>query len=183
MTSLFKKLFHIEDYTVYEPTPGELDLIKNTGLFNKLDENEFNNLFRRVKLMTYKEGQIVVKEGDHADALYIIVDGSVHVFKHDIEGNKTSFAILNTGGYFGEQALVARTNRTRNASVEAVTKTRLFKVGDDFMSKIFDIDQDLTSQLQNIGVKQAVKFFQRFGQKDQKDEKDKENDPSEPKGP
>lgn len=162
---LLKQIFHIE-FHKHSPSEDEIELIKNTKLFDKLEATQFNELFKKVHLDEFEEESLIVKEGEPADALYIILDGSVRVFINDREGTKVTLVTLNKGAYFGEQALVARTNRTRNANVESISKTTLIKIHENVMSKIFNIDTELKDKLKSNGFKQSFEIFRRIGRKD-----------------
>jgi serine/threonine-protein kinase len=63
-------------------------------------------------------GQLLVKEGDVADAAYLIVEGRCQVFR-TIDGQRQVLGELGPGALFGETAIFGRD--TRSASVEAMT--------------------------------------------------------------
>lgn len=148
----------------HRPSKFELEIIKRTNLFNKLNKAQFNQLFEKVNLIQFKEDELIFRENEIADELYIIVAGVVRVFTTSAEGTKIPLALIKEGRYFGEQAIVAKTNKTRNASVEATSKTILIRINGQVMSKIFEIDSELKERLKKTGLTQAFKIFKSTGQ-------------------
>jgi hypothetical protein len=62
-------------------------------------------------------GATIVREGDEADAFYVLARGSARVVKQTASGDEVSLNVLQRGDPFGEGALLALT--TRNATVRA----------------------------------------------------------------
>lgn len=60
---------------------------------------------------TLEAGELVCKEGDPGDTMYIIQQGKVKITKH-IGGKEHILAVLGKGEFFGEMALVTRIKRT-----------------------------------------------------------------------
>jgi CRP/FNR family cyclic AMP-dependent transcriptional regulator len=63
-------------------------------------------------------GEVIVREGEPGDALYVILEGAVVVRR-----NRRRLARLGPGDYFGELALLD--GGARSATVEATDPTRL----------------------------------------------------------
>ncbi|HEC79855.1 MAG TPA: cyclic nucleotide-binding domain-containing protein, partial [Firmicutes bacterium] len=69
----------------------------------------------------YKNGEVICKEGDKGDSMYIIYEGAVKITKraHDKE---TTLAVLKEGDFFGEMAIIDREPRSASAIAEGETK-------------------------------------------------------------
>jgi HlyB family type I secretion system ABC transporter len=65
----------------------------------------------------YTFGNVVVREGDVADSLFVIVSGRALVLKAGVDGNEVSLNQLRAGDSFGETALLD--HGTRTATVRA----------------------------------------------------------------
>ena len=76
--------------------------MSDTSLFNKFGRNVPN-------------GQIIFKEGEDGEQMYIIQEGSVKISRM-IAGKEHILAILNKGDFFGEMAIVSRMKRTATAT-------------------------------------------------------------------
>jgi CRP/FNR family transcriptional regulator, cyclic AMP receptor protein len=76
------------------------------------------NLFHRNSGIAFKEGEIIFRQGDDGDSMYIIVEGEV-----DILYNGHHVDTLRVGQLFGEMALLRSVGRV--ASAAARTDCRL----------------------------------------------------------
>ncbi|MDJ0510988.1 MAG: mechanosensitive ion channel [Crocosphaera sp.] len=99
------------------------DLLKKVEYFKTLDDLHIRKLIEIGALKQLKDGEILFKENDPGDAFYIILSGSVEIFTETL--NKT-LAILQSGDFFGELALMLGIPRT--ASVKAQQDTILFSI-------------------------------------------------------
>ena len=68
------------------------------------------------------EGEIIFKEGEIGDEIYLIEEGEVEIFK-EIEGKEKRIAILKEGEVFGEMS--ALDGKPRSASARALKDTVL----------------------------------------------------------
>lgn len=74
------------------------------------DSSLFNKFGRNVP-----GGQIIFKENEDGEHMYIIQEGSVKISKM-ISGKEHILAIINKGDFFGEMAIVSRLKRTATAT-------------------------------------------------------------------
>ena len=71
---------------------------------------------------TYGDGEIIIRQGDVGDCMYVIQAGEVEVVRED--GDKAvRLAVLGEGDVFGEMALFDR--ETRSATVRALGEARV----------------------------------------------------------
>lgn len=68
----------------------------------------------------HPKGRLVIEQGDPGDKFYILVRGTVEVFKAEPDGPEQRLRILEDGDFFGEIALLKDTPRT--ASVRTLTQ-------------------------------------------------------------
>jgi len=149
-------LYNIKERVFHLTTEREKDLIIKTNLFSKLDKKNLQELYRSLRLIKYAPGKLIFREGDIAECLYIILDGSVRVFTISPQGEKLSLARLYKGDFFGEQALLGRAHKARNANVEAITLTTLIIIDEKIISKILLRDVTTKKRLKHIGYLQAT---------------------------
>lgn len=72
---------------------------------------------------SFEAGSLIIKQGDVADGMYFIEEGTVSVRIQQEGGGETEISVLGKGLYFGELALV--THRPRAASVYAVNNVKV----------------------------------------------------------
>lgn len=90
--------------------------IKKVDLFSFLNDEQRQTLVNAMFKLTFKDGDVIIKQGDQPDNFYILDSGKCKVFKKS--GDKeTQVAALSPGQYFGELALIS--GSTRAASVVA----------------------------------------------------------------
>ncbi|MBI5491493.1 MAG: cyclic nucleotide-binding domain-containing protein [Deltaproteobacteria bacterium] len=91
-------------------------------LFRSLDNDERKEALKRVTLVKFEKGSVIVKEGDRGDTMYLIKSGRASVSIGGKEG-AVPIAELGEGDLFGEIGLA--TTRPRTATVRAATDIEL----------------------------------------------------------
>lgn len=93
-------------------------------LMNKLreaipraDRSRFPQLLQDAEVQTVEPDGVVIRQGEPADAFYIVLRGRVEVLTEDREGTRTPLATLGDGEFFGETGLLR--GQPRNATVKA----------------------------------------------------------------
>ncbi|MFQ5957153.1 MAG: Crp/Fnr family transcriptional regulator [Candidatus Brocadiales bacterium] len=80
---------------------------------------------KELLVATYKDGNIIVREGAESREMYVIQSGNVKVVK--CSGNKeTELAVLHEGDLFGEMSLIDV--MPRSATVKAVGETKVLAI-------------------------------------------------------
>ncbi|XP_015793240.1 cAMP-dependent protein kinase type II regulatory subunit-like isoform X1 [Tetranychus urticae] len=131
-------------------------LLERVEMLKSLEAYERMNLCDALTPKSYKSGETIIKEGDQADGMYFVENGTVVITKIDERGQEKELSRLTNGGYFGELALI--THKPRAASVRAVddVKVAFLDVGAferllgpcmDIMKRNFN---DYESQLEKI---------------------------------
>ena len=85
----------------------------------------------------YKPGEIIVRQGDVGDCMYVVQSGKVEVIKEK-DGMEVRLAELVEGDFFGEMALFEK-GAVRSATVRPVGEVRVLSVDKKvFLRKIHD---------------------------------------------
>ncbi|HXI03196.1 MAG TPA: cyclic nucleotide-binding domain-containing protein [Candidatus Saccharimonadales bacterium] len=79
--------------------------LRSVRLFSDLDEALLKDLTEKVQLYSYEPGEVIVKEGDPADAFYLVRAGFVKVSQRAGEGDLT-ISYISKGEHCGEIALL-----------------------------------------------------------------------------
>ena len=108
------------------------NLLRRSSLFQFLTEEHYEKLRALLKEESYDFGDLLVKQGDPADAFYVLASGRARVVKTDQAGEEIALASLKPGDSFGESALIE--GGTRTATVRCSTAVEALRLGrDDFL--------------------------------------------------
>jgi CRP/FNR family cyclic AMP-dependent transcriptional regulator len=77
---------------------------------------------------SYRKHSVIVRQGDPADSLFLILSGSVRVVMPDDGGHEVIITYLNAGDFFGEMGLFAE-EKLRSVSVIARTEAKAARIG------------------------------------------------------
>jgi CRP/FNR family transcriptional regulator, cyclic AMP receptor protein len=121
--------------TIENNAPAEV--LQWVPFFSKLPPDEANDLARRLVRRRFGSGQIIFHHGDPGGLLYIIDKGKVKIAHSTPEGHEAFLAILGSGDFFGELALLDES--PRSATAEALEPTETLTLHRDaFMRYIHD---------------------------------------------
>ena len=98
--------------------------LANTPLFGDLDSASLHTLIHKVRVVNLEAGQVLFRQGDAANSLYVIVEGAVVPIAEGEQRRK--LAVLERGEFFGEIGLM--TKQPRNATIEALVDTKLLAI-------------------------------------------------------
>lgn len=100
-----------------------LSLIRNSILFQNLDSSDEEILVKAMEEKSYAGGDVVIREGEAGDMLYIVESGSYDCFKK-IDGEDKYLKTYEHGEAFGELALMY--NAPRAATIITKTPGKLY---------------------------------------------------------
>jgi NADH dehydrogenase len=98
-----------------------------TALFGRDIANIRMNEPFGVRKQTYEPGQVIVREGDVGQHMFVIAEGEVDVVRLRGDGTEEHLATLQPGQHFGEIAIFHHTRRT--ATVRARSRVRVLSLG------------------------------------------------------
>jgi CRP-like cAMP-binding protein len=96
------------------------------------------------KVVTYRASAIVFSQGDAADEVLYLQDGTVRLSVLSKSGREAVLALLGPGNFFGEGCLAGQTVRMGTAT--AVTPTRVLVIGKPEMVRLLHEQPDLSDR-------------------------------------
>ena len=93
---------------------------------------------------TYHDGEVIIRQGDRGDCLYVIQSGRVEVIREQ-EDKEVRLAVLEEKDFFGEVPLFER--RSRSATVRAVGDVRVLTVDRKTMLRRMTEDPSLAYRI------------------------------------
>ena len=88
--------------------------LTDSPLFRDLDETERAQILIIGQVKSYLADQVIFKEGDAGDGLYVVVKGTIRISKQSVTGEE-ALTILEPHAFFGEMALIDFSPRAADA--------------------------------------------------------------------
>jgi len=129
-----EELEHIPSITTPFPELKNSELVGLVPLFKGLPEDALDAIAWQAKIVTFLIDDTVIGQGDHGNALYVIVRGQVGVYRPNEKGEEEQIAVLGRGDFFGETALLGDSVRTAN--VRALMECSLMRITHKTMTEI-----------------------------------------------
>ena len=81
-----------------------IDILKRTQLFSGVGESEISAMLNclQAKLLTFRKGEYVFREGEHIDNISVLVEGKLLIQHDDFWGNRNIVNAIRIGEMFGE---------------------------------------------------------------------------------
>lgn len=124
-----ERLAQTEPESAKEKEPADVSdterfsFLKTLPFFRGFPENELWEVLRISKWRTFREGKVLIKEGDVGDSFYILAQGSVKVTR-----GKRLLNVLGPGDSIGEMSYLAKRESARSATITAGTACMIMKI-------------------------------------------------------
>ncbi len=133
------------------------DLLRRSSLFQFLSDGIFDKLRALLLEEHYEFGDLLVRQGDPADAFYVLISGRARVVKQDQSGNEIVLGSLKPGDNFGEAALTE--SGTRNATVRCSTAVEALRLNRDDFLKLAEQTPELKHHVEITARHRALHGF------------------------
>jgi CRP/FNR family cyclic AMP-dependent transcriptional regulator len=111
----------------------EVELLKGVPIFAKIEQSKLKLIAFTSERMTFPAGQELFHQGDHGDAMYVILDGVADVLIETPAG-QIAIAELKKNGFVGEIALLCDVPRT--ATIKAREQLVTLKISKDMFYRL-----------------------------------------------
>ena len=123
-----------KEYTFDHCNQGKPICARNLSIFSSLDDLELMNVIKLVIKREYIKGEVLCREGEVSDNLFLIRDGKIKISKITKSGKEQILHILTKGDFFGEANLFDNKESTftaiaiSNAKVCTLSKPNLEQI-------------------------------------------------------
>src|SRR6266480_2863222 len=122
--------------------------LKKIPLFEGLPDEDLLLLAQRAAIRNVPGGEMIVREGDRADSLYLILSGKVKVFLGEQGAKEILLDVKGPGQYFGEMML---DDKPRSASVMSLQPSKLAEIsGADFKAVLLKHPETALHLIRNL---------------------------------
>ncbi|MBI4342636.1 MAG: cyclic nucleotide-binding domain-containing protein [Candidatus Omnitrophica bacterium] len=98
----------------------KLLILRRVPVFTACSDEQLHFIADRTRLVEYKKGEIIYREGERAEGFYIVSSGRLRVFSV-VDGREDTVTVLHNGDSFGEMSLLLGENHS--ATVQAINDT------------------------------------------------------------
>lgn len=111
-----------------------LQELKKNALFAGIEVSELRRFLPRLEKKYYSRRDLVFKEGDPSQAIYLILSGQIKIIGRDAYGRHAVLMYLHAGDFFGETSMI--TGQTRSVTAEVVIDADLLIMEMDIFEEI-----------------------------------------------
>jgi len=122
------------------PAPAIADRLRDTPLFGGLDDAQLKHLVELGEIMDLETDELLIREGDEADALYVVLDGELEVTKR-AGTSQIPLAQVGPGSLQGE--IAALEGGRRLASVRALGPAEVLRIPVDTIRELLGAGPDV----------------------------------------
>lgn len=140
---------------IFIKDPDKHFILNYAPLFSKLSDFEKILIIQKSKVVEYKKGDAVYRQGDPPGAFYCVISGRIRIFamrlpsEGSVSAEKEALEYLNCGKYFGMISVL--TGENHSVYAEAANDTRILEITqEDFkfiLNKIPKLAIDLSQTL------------------------------------
>jgi CRP/FNR family cyclic AMP-dependent transcriptional regulator len=103
-------------------------VLKKVPFFSQLKKSELLEFKRIFHHRYFNKGEIIFYEGEPGVGMYVIENGKIGIYKNFDDNSKEELAILQSGEFFGEMALLDESARSATAvALENTSVLGLFR--------------------------------------------------------
>jgi CRP/FNR family transcriptional activator FtrB len=117
--------------------PPELAQLKALPLFSEMKEESLASLLDAALLQQFPTGVVLIREGDHADFLHVLVEGLVEIFTEQ-DGGEWGISLINPVSTFILAAVVS--DQPYLNSARTLADSRILLIPAQRVRAIFDQD-------------------------------------------
>lgn len=126
--------------------PLLMQTLKQVELFQDFTAGQLERLSALCQAQIRGQGDVIFKQGDPADTLYIIASGQIEIAVHNAQGDLTPEVYLGAGQIIGEMGLVDAGTRSASATA-AEHNTHIYSILADDLNRLCEEDTALGYRL------------------------------------
>jgi CRP-like cAMP-binding protein len=127
----------------------EAKTLQQIPMFSGIDVGKLKLLAFAGQRISCNTGEIIFRQNDMADAVYIVLDGEVEIFRERADG-RVRLARLGPGQLIGEIGVLCE--RTRTATVEAASELQVLRIEKSvFLDFVKELPQLAISIIRELG--------------------------------
>ncbi len=162
-----RTIYHANEERAYQAATREnrcndlVRMFEKVPVLSPLSPEERNQLAHQVKFEPFGDGEIIVRQQEAGDSLYIIAKGTCEVLLESRSQPSKQVAVLNKGDFFGEMSLL--TGEPRSATVRAIEDTEVIMIHKDVFSQILSANSGISEYLGQVLAERQQQLARQAG--------------------
>ena len=112
-------------------------LLKQVPMFRSLRADDSRHIAALLQKHTLRKGEVLFRNGEEGHSLYMITAGKIKIVRQSRDGDEMILAVLSTGDFCGEMALLD--GLSRSADAVAVEETHIYGLNrKDFLAYVMN---------------------------------------------
>lgn len=116
-----------------EASPGSQQIVISP-LFKDFSVDEMVAVIQGLKLISFEQRQVILREGAPGDSMYMLTAGTAKAYVRDAQGKQKLVGELSEGAFFGEISIL--TGKPRTATVVAATRCEMLELDNTTLAAI-----------------------------------------------
>jgi len=138
--------------------------LKNQILLKELSDEELKVIEDKIITRNYSKGQMVFKEEEPTEGIYLLKKGKVEISKTTPDGWKQTLAVLTEGHFFGELSII-EDKKYHGANATAVIDTEVFIIKTEDFKELENLQPKLMYKIMKTIAKVASKNVHTMNEK------------------
>jgi len=129
-------------------TEQRSEILATNNFFKHLTPEQLSQLGNLARCLTYAPNELIVRQGEHGNTLYIVAAGTLSVTTRDQDDSHLRVNILKPGDIFGEMAVC--TGSPRSADVTSLEESRLLEIEREDLLALIKQDRTVLDRLSSL---------------------------------
>jgi CRP-like cAMP-binding protein len=131
-----------------QPIERDVETLRKIPLFAGLQTARLKLIAYTAEVVEFAPGELIVRQGDPAVAVYIVTEGEADVVIRDAEGHDLTLTTMGRNSLFGETAVLSKGRRT--ATVRARDRVVTFKISADVFLDLVRQSPEISLQVMTV---------------------------------
>jgi CRP/FNR family cyclic AMP-dependent transcriptional regulator len=131
-----------------QPLERDVETLRRIPLFAGLPTARLKLIAYTAEVMEFAPGETIIRQGDPADAVYILTEGEADVSIRDVDGHEIELPTMGRHSLFGEVAVLSKGRRT--TTIRARSRVATFKISADVFLDLVRQSPEISMQVMTV---------------------------------
>ena len=142
------------------PLDRDVETLRNIPLFAGLPTPRLKLIAYTAEMVRFESGEVIVRQGDPADAVYILAEGEAEVLLTDDQGQDMSLTTMGRHTLFGEIGVLCKGRRT--TTVKAKGEVVTYKISSQLFLELVRSSPEIGMQVMTVLAERLERSTERI---------------------